>query len=171
MDESPVSFTVQLMPYDLFRANFSLLVRRHWWAILLPLLAALAALFWISRTSYDPGARPIIIVSIIPLWFLWVVGRVYFGARSQFRQQKGLREPNRYTIGEHGIQIESPSSSDTMDWSHVFQAYENRHFIFLDLSTTLRCVIAKRALPGEDTLARLRQLIRAHVRGKVILLG
>ncbi|HXJ16077.1 MAG TPA: YcxB family protein [Candidatus Polarisedimenticolia bacterium] len=166
---SPISFTVQLTPHDLFRANLSLLLRRHWWAILLPIPAALAALYWISQTTYDPGARPIVIVSIIPVWFLWVFGRVYLGARSQFRQQKGLREPNRYTISDDGIQIESPSSSDRMDWTHIYQAYENKRFFFLHLSRNLRCIIPKRALPDEASIAQFRQLARAHVKGKVRL--
>ena len=170
MDGSPISFTVQLTPHDLFRANMALLVRRYWWAVLLPIPVALAALLWISQTNYDPGARPIIIVSIIPVWFLWVVGRVYFGARSQFRQQKGLREPNHYTIADEGIQIESPSSADRMDWTHIYQAHENKRFFFLHLSKRLRCVIPKRALPDEKTVAQMRQLIRAHVKGKVRLL-
>jgi hypothetical protein len=126
---------------------------------------------WISQTTYEAGAKPIVIVSIIPARFLWVFGRVYFGARSQYKQQKGLRESNDYTIADDGIHFESQSSSDRMDWTHIYQAYENKRFIFLHISKSLRCVIPKRALPDEETIAQMRQLIRAHVKGKVRLLG
>ena len=171
MDRSPITFTVRLTQHDVFRANLWFFMQRYWWIVLLPVVAAVAGFLFLLATKGEASVNLFPLLVLILAWLLWICGRVYFGARSQFKQQKGLREPNRYTLSDAGIQIESDSSSERMDWSHIYRASENKRFFFLHLSQNLRYPIPKRALPDEETVAQLRQLIRAHVKGKVRLLG
>jgi hypothetical protein len=176
MGESPITLTVQLTVKDLFRANLWFFIWRRWWLVLIIILVlALLALAPVLESSGP--ARDNTFANLKPLFYLilfWLISiptSIYFASRSRFKEQKGLRQENRYIISDEGIRIEADSSSERMEWSHIYAVRETKGYLFFHISKTTRAIIPKRALPNEEMLRALRRMVCEHIQGKVRLLS
>jgi hypothetical protein len=174
MDQTPVQVVVHLTPRDLYLANLWHLWRRLRWAwVLVAILTVLATVAIAVSNGEDRKNLILNFAPLLVLFLLWPIagfGSLYISTKSMMKQQKGLSQTNRYTFSETGINVQADQASGQMDWSYIFQALETKRFLFLYISKGMRHVIPTRFFTDQNGLARLRTLIRTHVKGKVRLL-
>ena len=161
-----VSVEGQLTFYDLYRWLVRVNLGRFGWyyaAFTLFMVAVMSFSHtprWWAPEHYWPVPAFAIGAFVIP----------YFSARGLVKSQKSILQNTRYTFSEQGIEANSLSVSSRMDWSNVYQAVETKTSILIYYSKYGVWIIPKRYIADEPTLSTIRQMIRHHVGGKVLLL-
>ncbi|GEM_PF-6180355 len=172
--ERRVEIAVTLTADDVFRASTALNWRNLVRVIMLFWLSAMLLLFW-NRNAANPtrslgpttAAVATLAVLIAPI-YIWLA---YSRSRRAFRDSRVYRNPLSYTFTEKGMIVSGPTFHAESDWSNVARVQETRALLILCPPTSAMTILPKRCFPDTSALDMVRELIRAHVTGRVKLLS
>jgi YcxB-like protein len=168
MQERRLKFEVSLTADDLFRANMSLGWRRLVRTV--EILGAVAlVMVVIDRKAESPFGvvTPLTAVVIaVALFFAPAyIAVMYRRSRKAFKSPRVNWQVWKYIITEKSISASGPTFNAESDWSNVAGVRETKSlFILLP-----RTILPKRCFPDGTSLDVFRELVRAHVSGKVKL--
>jgi len=92
-------------------------------------------------------------------------------ARLMIRHDPTLRELRRYSLSNRGTRFESELMICDCRWDAFFSIVETRRSFLLYLSPFFGMVIPKKHLSEPDDTGRIRDLFRAHFKGRLKLRG
>lgn len=168
----PVEVDVRLEMGDLFPFYFMNSFRRVGW-IFVPFL--LVSIFLLiasvlgSTRSNGVSFSPITLAAPFALCLLFFLVIPYLSARSTLKSSKIIQGSVHYTFSENGMDSTAPGAFGHNDWSNFHKVVETRHVLLIYPTKHIAWVVPKRCFADSAGLDAIRQLIRAHVTGKVKL--
>jgi YcxB-like protein len=118
------------------------------------------------------SAFPIILYGTVALVaLLGVLSVPRLRARLMLRYDPTLRELRRYSLSKQGARLESELMTCDCRWGAFFSIVETRRSFLLYLSPLFGMVIPKKSLSEPDDTGRMRDLFRAHFKGRLKLRG
>ena len=116
------------------------------------------------------GTFSIILYGAVALLaFLGVLFVPRLRARLLFRHDPTLRDLRRYSLSNRGARFESDVMTCDCRWDAFFSIVETRRSFLLYLSPFFGMVIPKKSLSQPDDTGRIRDLFRAHFKGRLKL--
>jgi len=171
--ERHVEITVNLTANDLFRASMAL----SWKSLahITALLGLLSAL-WVATDLYWPDSVHqlssltlllICLTALVPPAYVWII---LHRSRKVLRDSRVYRNELDYVFTDNSVSACGPTYKGESDWSNVTRVHETRSFIMLFSPLRGMTILPKRCFPDASALNTFRELVRAHVSGKVKLL-
>ncbi len=166
--ERHLELVVNLTADDVFRANMALERRGLVKTIGILGLVVVAMVVLDRRTQGAGGALSSLTAVVIAVAVFLApayLGMMYWRSRRGFRNSRVYSSDLKYVFTEKGVSVSGPSYRAESDWSNVVGVRETKSsFILLP-----RTILPKRCFAGAPALETFRELVRAHVSGKVKL--
>src|SRR6266403_2608783 len=167
-----VAVNVQLTPrdlHDLWRGS----PIRHLALVLIAIGAFYCYLVFaeiVNEGFTTDSAFTIILYGVVALLaLLGALSVPRLRARLMIRHDPTLRELRRYSLSNRGARFESELMTCDCRWDAFFSIVETRRSFLLFLSPFFGMVIPKKHLSEPDDTARIRDLFRAHFKGRLKL--
>jgi hypothetical protein len=167
-----LELTLELTADDVFRANVALAWRSLVKTIGILGLAVIAVLV-LDRNTQSPSGAPspltAVVIAVAVFFAPAYIGLLYWRSRRAFRNSRVYRSGLSYVFTEKGISAKGPTFSAESDWSNVAGVRETQSLFILLPPTSAMTILPKRCFADAAALEALRELVRAHVSGKVKL--
>lgn len=169
---SEVSFEVTRTRIDVFKALVANMLRSPgalvWFVVGSLFVAGIAAA--VNDTESLPVRTIIFGVAFLAMLVLYAVIMlvcIYFAARKSWTAPGGLA-PIKFNLSAAGLAASTETAHGQSGWDNWKSAFETRDLIVIRHHLGLLQIIPKRTLPV-DAIARVRDVLRANIKGRVRL--
>lgn len=166
-DQTHLYVEVRLSASDMYRYSMTTLFRRFRLFVLLFSFLTVYLAFQFSREDFHWSWNwgnvfaPLFFFIIFPYSFFVAP---YFSSKKYLERNPNLVGPNTYTLSSDGIDISGAQSKSHLNWAAIVEARETSAQFLLYSQTSVAHVIPKRFFANTDQQARLRALVRDHVK-------
>lgn len=122
-----------------YKSIFYKILKENLYSLLL--IASIAVFFLFVSFKSFLILSCLIGIFVVCLVFYFII--IPYSVRREFRTCKLYEEPTELELKTDGIQLKSNHGESLIKWNHIYEFYQNQHYLYISFSSSLAFVIPK----------------------------